>query len=248
MPVGIDLGGTFTDIVIKKGDEFLHLRTVYTADFMKNPTTFVKENDDTLYAIAGWIRDGRILRTPNIPGFKKELFEGKKIENDANCFAVYAHNITEFDNIFAVTLGTGIGSAVIANSKLYRGKGLASEIGHVFVGGRERCVCGGTGHLETFFSGWTIKKKFGREISREEILRLKGFRTLCMEVAKAVMILDPDAIIFGGRISAMLESEDFEIIYEFLPAEFRPEIKIIKDPHAVAKGAAILAGGEHGYY
>lgn len=61
------------------------------------------------------------------------------------------------------------------------------------------------------------------------------------------MILDPEAVVFGGRIASILEPEDFEQIYNFLPSEFRPEIRIIKDPLAVAKGAAILAGEKDGH-
>lgn len=243
MEVGIDVGGTFTDIVAKKGSEFTHLKTFKTEELLQDPA-LIEKYSDAVFAIAGWIRNGRILRTPNIPGFNAKLFEGKRIENDVNCFAIYAHHVTDFDNVFAVTLGTGIGSAIIAGSKLYRGNGLASEIGHAFVGGNDKCVCGGSGHLETFFSGWTIKKKFGRELSREEILEFDGFRVMCREVARAVVILDPEAVVFGGRIASVLEPEDFRQIYDFLLQEFRPEIRVIKDPLAVAKGAAILAGGE----
>lgn len=246
MSTGIDVGGTFTDIVLMENGEFTHIQTLRTSKFLQRPE-LVEEYSDAVFAIAGWIRGGKILRTPNIPGFRRELFKGKMIENDANCFAVYAHYVTGFSNVFAVTLGTGVGAGIIANSRLYRGSGLASEIGHAFVGGNERCVCGEIGHLETFFSGWAIKKKFGREISREEILEFDGFRVLCTEVAKAVMILDPEAVVFGGRISSILEPEDFRLIYDFLPPEFRPEIRVIKDPLAVAKGAAILAGGGHGH-
>jgi len=246
MNVGIDVGGTFTDIVSFDGQKFTHIQTLRTSDFLKNPE-MIERYRNAVFAVAGWIRDGKILRTPNIPGFDARLFEGKRIENDANCFAIYVHHVTGFSNVFAVTLGTGIGSAIVVGSELYRGKGLASEIGHAFVGGNERCVCGGIGHLETFFSGWAIKKKFGRGVSREEILGFDGFRVLCTEVAKAVMILDPEAVVFRGRISSILEPEDFEPIYEFLPPEFRPEIRVIKDPLAVAKGAAILAGGRHGH-
>ncbi|WP_158413844.1 ROK family protein [Geoglobus acetivorans] len=242
MNTGIDVGGTFTDIVSFEGREFTHVQTLKTSEFLKNPC-MVGECSNAVFAIAGWVREGRVIRTPNIPGFDAKLFEGRRVENDANCFAIYARHVTGFSSIFAVTLGTGIGSAIIADSKLYRGNGLASEIGHAFVGGKERCVCGGIGHLETFFSGWVIKKRFGRELSREELLRLDGFKVLCAEIAKAVLILDPEAVVFGGRISALLEPEDFRQIYDFLPPEFRPEIRVIKDALAVAKGAAILAGG-----
>lgn len=247
MGLGIDVGGTLTDIVSFENGKFNHKESLKTSDFLKNPELIEKYRDG-VFAIAGWIKNGRIIKTPNIPEFREDLFKNKKIENDANCFAVYAMKFTGKENILALTLGTGIGTGIIINSRLYRGTGIAGEIGHSFVDGNEICVCSGKGHLETFFSGWAIKKRFGRELKREEIIEFEGFRVLCREVAKAVTLLDPEAVVFGGRISSNLEDEDFELIYDYLPEEFRPEIKVIKDPLAVAKGAAILAGDGYEYY
>jgi glucokinase len=51
-----------------------------------------------------------------------------------------------------VTVGTGVGGAIIAEGKLYRGyRGLGGEIGHTVVelDGRP-CPCGGVGHLEGY--------------------------------------------------------------------------------------------------
>lgn len=241
MGYGIDVGGTYTDVVAYENGEFEHILTIKTQEFLKKPDVLEKYKSG-VFAIAGWIRDGRVLRTPNIKGFETRIFHGVRLENDANCFAIYSLQFFKKPNVFAVTLGTGIGSAIVADGELYRGRGLASEIGHTFVGGDEICVCGGKGHLETHFSSWAIKKRFGRELRREEIVMLEGFELLCREVAKAILILDPDLVVFGGRLAISLEEKDFERIYSYLPPEFDPEIRIIKDPLAVAKGAAILAG------
>ena len=239
MPYGIDIGGTYTDIVmLNKG--FHHIGTFKTEEFLRD-TNNIEKYRDGVFAIAGWIRGGKILKTPNIKGFNKEIFSNLRIENDANCFAIYAHHVFKKEHIFAVTLGTGVGAGIIASSKLYKGRGLASEIGHSYVGGNRKCVCGKKGHLETFFSGWAIKKRFGRELARKELLRYKGFEILCREVAKAIAILDPQLVVFGGRIAEKLEEEDFSLIYDFLPEEFDVGIRIIKDSLAVAKGAAILS-------
>ncbi len=241
MSFGIDIGGTNTDIVEFDG-KFRHVETLKTEDFLRNPKK-IERYKDGVFAIAGWIRNGEILKTPNIKNFDKLLFSKLKIENDANCFAAYSHYLFKKEHIFAITLGTGVGSGIIASSRLYKGRGLASEIGHSYVGGKRKCVCGKRGHLETFFSGWAIKKKFGRELKREELLRYGGFEILCREVAKAVIILDPQLVVFGGRIAEKFEEEDFNLIYKFLPEEFDVEIKIIKDGLAVAKGAAIICEG-----
>jgi len=86
----------------------------------------------------------------------------------------------------------------------------------------------------------------GRELEREELIRFKGFEILCREIARAVMILDPQLVAFGGRIAEKLEEDDFHLIYEYLPEEFDPEIRIVRDGLAVAKGAALLCYIEKG--
>ena len=249
--VGIDVGGTFTDIVGFDGD-FFHIATLSTAEVISKPEIVMDlldrlQTHRVTLGIAAWVRGGKVLRAPNLPGFKRlEKLEFRMV-NDANCFAFYAAHVTGFSNVFAVTLGTGVGSGIVVNGKLYEGGGLAGEIGHVCAGGSEKCVCGGIGHLETFFSGWKIKERFGRELSREELLKYEGFDVLCRQVASVIMVLDPECVAFGGRISTQLEAEDFRAgIEKYLMPEFKPEFVVIKDGFAVAKGAALLAslGGD----
>ena len=57
-------------------------------------------------------------------------------------------------NMLAITLGTGVGSGIIINSKIYNGYGFAGgEFGHtvIHLGGRQ-CACGRKGCLETYCS------------------------------------------------------------------------------------------------
>ena len=60
------------------------------------------------------------------------------------------------DDVFLITLGTGVGSAIASNGQVVLGAhGLAGEIGHMQIvteGGR-LCGCGGTGCLERYVSG-----------------------------------------------------------------------------------------------
>jgi len=234
---GIDIGGTYTDVV--EFENFRHVMHLKTEKVMENPE-ILKKFDKCVIGIASWVRDNKILKAPNIKNVNK-FFESFKLENDANCFAVYVKHLVKENNIIAITLGTGVGAGLILDGKLYRGRGLAGEIGHVFVGDDEKCVCNNSGHLECHFSGWKIKRDFGREARREELLNYKGFKTLCIEISRAIMLLDVDVVAIGGRLGKIFKREDFFQIYEYLPSEFRPEIVIIDDELAVAKGASILA-------
>jgi len=63
------------------------------------------------------------------------------------------------DNVMIVTLGTGVGTAVMLDGKLLTGPHFSAGIlgGHILVnsGGR-KCTCGAVGCLETEASGWVL--------------------------------------------------------------------------------------------
>ena len=88
--------------------------------------------------------------------FQKYLNLPVKIDNDANCAAmgeyiVSGNNVPIF---MFITLGTGVGSGLILNGKVFRGfNGAASEAGHItLVSGGEPCTCGKRGCWETYAS------------------------------------------------------------------------------------------------
>lgn len=80
------------------------------------------------------------------------------IENDANCAALgesVAGAAKGVKHSVAITLGTGIGSGVIIDGKLYSGFNSAgAELGHmVIVSGGVECTCGRKGCWESYASG-----------------------------------------------------------------------------------------------
>jgi glucokinase len=93
------------------------------------------------------------------------------IENDANA-AAYGEFIAGAGagsrNLFYVTIGTGIGGALIFDGKLWRGdSGFAGEFGHITIDpDGVKCVCGNTGCLETVASGPNIVRR-----TRERLMR-----------------------------------------------------------------------------
>ena len=114
--------------------------------------------------------------------FQKYLNLPVKIDNDANCAAmgeyiVSGNNVPIF---MFITLGTGVGSGLILNGKVFRGfNGAASEAGHItLVSGGEPCTCGKRGCWETYPSVTAL-------IRQTKVAMEKNPESLMHEIAKA---------------------------------------------------------------
>ena len=112
------------------------------------------------------------------------------LENDANA-AAYGEFKTGFaqntKNFVALTIGTGIGSGVILDGKIFRGSnGIAGELGHTVIkhGGRP-CSCGRKGCVDVYASATgliTTTKEFMEssksslmwELSQNDIANVNG--------------------------------------------------------------------------
>ncbi len=107
------------------------------------------------YTLPGW--DDADIVTPLREAFGIPVC----LENDADAAAVGEFHFgagRHADPIVMVTLGTGVGGAVLAGGKIYRGvNGEHPELGHVPVlpGGPE-CYCGTRGCWESVASGTAI--------------------------------------------------------------------------------------------
>jgi glucokinase len=102
----------------------------------------------------------------NVPVVPEFAEFGLPVEMDND---VRAHTVGEmkfgagkgFDNFILMTLGTGIGSGIVLDGKLYRGsKGVAGEIGHMTLQpGGPLCGCGKHGCFEAIASGRNIGRR-----------------------------------------------------------------------------------------
>jgi glucokinase/N-acetylglucosamine kinase len=249
--IGVDVGGTNIDIVLFDG-RFTHLHNFPTKEKIFELPNILKDLEKrykarVCLALAAWIREGKVVKAPNLPEFEFENLGF--LENDANCFAFFASKKLGLKDLLGITIGTGIGSGVIIDGKIYRGRGLAGELGHTVVASEGRdCVCGGRDHLEAYFGGWALKREMGMEarkifeLDENVIYAVKGFDLLCKQISSAMMLMDFQAIVFGGRIGARLRIDRIkEGIEKYVMPEFRAEIIIMDDELAVAKGAALLA-------
>lgn len=114
----------------------------------------------------GWVdhRRGVVRELTNLSGWEefpladeleKALGWKSFVDNDANVMglAELVHGAGRgHRNLICLTLGTGVGGAIIIDGSIYRGNaGLAGEIGHIPVDPRgPQCACGGTGCLENY--------------------------------------------------------------------------------------------------
>ncbi|HBG71505.1 MAG: glucokinase [Bacteroidetes bacterium GWF2_43_63] len=186
---GIDIGGTNTtaglvtpsgEIVLRKNMPTVGLDTAeeFIDAVSAMVLSMVSETGCVLKGIGigapnGNFYNGTIEFAPNLPWkgvihfadlIKKHFPDAEVLlTNDANAAAwgerIYGAAKGENDFIM-ITLGTGVGSGIVANGNLIYGHdGFAGEIGHTIVDpyGRQ-CGCGRKGCLETYTSASGIVK------------------------------------------------------------------------------------------
>lgn len=117
---------------------------------------------------------GTIEHAPNIAWGKgivplAEMFSERlgipvAMTNDANAAAIgeMAYGVARgMKNFIVITLGTGVGSGIVANGQLVYGcDGFAGELGHVIMvrGNGRTCGCGRKGCLETYCSATGVAR------------------------------------------------------------------------------------------
>lgn len=114
-----------------------------------------------------------------------------------------------------LTLGTGIGGAMIVDGKPYRGpNNLGAEFGHTIIEpDGPRCACGRRGCLEYYASATGLKRMAGGESAYAVIQQAKAgdekslavfkqyVQKLCIGLNNLIMIFDPQVIALGGGVS-----------------------------------------------
>ena len=278
LAAGIDLGGTKIGLGVVDSDEPSKVRSYVSISTPKDSPhegLLLIENslkamlNDKIKLLAGIgigvpgpvdPRDPSIAYLPNLPSWNglplAKMLSSKldlpvMIENDANVAAlgekIYGAGKGIQDFIF-VTLGTGVGGALVLGDRLYRGStGLAGEIGHTQIDpSGPLCGCGKSGCLEMFSSGTAIEKCAGMP-SPEVFSRVQSGDRNAMDVlARAgmylgrglspiVTALDPQAVIIGGGLASG-ETKAFEIYLVSVKEElnkkclsrFRSPVPVIK--------------------
>jgi len=180
LTIGLDVGGTkCLGVVLTPDDVTVAETRVATPEGIPALIETVVAVVDELVEVAGPIDavglgvagqldlDGVLRFAPNLVGADefpiRDMLEGKfgmplRIDNDANCALVaelHHGAVVGVRDAAMVNIGTGIGSAVIIDGRLYRGaNGMAGEWGHTTVqpDGAD-CACGRRGCWEAYASG-----------------------------------------------------------------------------------------------
>ena len=116
---------------------------------------------------------GIVLNPPNLPCWRnfplaaevQRVFQVcARVDNDANAAglaeAIWGAGVG-FRNVFYATLGTGIGTGIVFDRRIYHGRtGSAAEGGHVSIDyNGPRCGCGKRGCIEVLASGTAIGRR-----------------------------------------------------------------------------------------
>ena len=273
--IGFDIGGTNVKAALVKDKKIIESKTEKLPDNLEglldlaakiaSEFTIAKKSKSIKINGAGFavpgpldIKRKTVLNCPNIQYLKnapfKKLLERKlklpiKIEHDVHCFLLaetIAGAAKNFQNVFYITLGTGVGGAWMYDGKIYFGANAAAgEIGHTIIKSKikvQNSKLEEILELEDLASNKIFQRLMRKnaeevfELARKgdekarEIFQIMG-ENLGLGLANLINILDPSAIILGGGIS---KANEF-----FLPSARKIMSRYIISPLAV-KNVKIL--------
>lgn len=246
--LGLDVGATTVKgAVVAGGGEILARHSVPTpsagssrdiedailscVDQLRTASAFVSSIG---LAAAGWIGPDRrsVVFSANFSAWQDEPLVDRLeqrtglsvvMENDANAAAwgefVFGAGVGA-TSMVAITLGSGVGGALIVNDQLVRGHhGGAGEIGHsVMITGGYPCACGRHGCMENYVSGRSINRRgqpvFGEADLHQLALRgderaielYREFGTyLGQGLANVMMLVNPQRVVISGGVAVAFD-------------------------------------------
>lgn len=286
--IGIDLGGTrIKGVAIDANGNVLHQTYTATNDgegevwkvAIAQTVNDLKKKLNSDNIIIGMSAPGLPNKENTAIGFMPGRLEGLENFNWTNYLQCPAYVLNDgvaalvaeaksgaakkSTNAVMVTLGTGVGGALLINGKAYQGSfNKAGHIGHTVIDSDADCdVTGMPGSLEECIGNCSIKKRTaGKFNSTHELLKafrngdtfakdiwLTSVKKLAIGLASASNLISPDTIVVGGGIAEA--NEDLFIplnkwfdVFEWQPGGIRPQIvKAVHGDLAGAIGAACFA-------
>jgi glucokinase len=156
-------------------------------------------------------KTGIILNPPNVPcwrnfpltdSVRKIYSVPVRVDNDANAAALAEARWGAgrgYSNVFYATIGTGIGTGIVFDGKIYHGRtGSAGEGGHTSIDYRGPiCGCGKPGCIEILASGTAIARRASEKViagGKSSMMDLAGGNASAITgevVARAAAAGDP---------------------------------------------------------
>lgn len=198
----------------------------------------------------GTVKEAPALKWKDFPIRErlKEIFDLPiYIDNDVNINALGEHWKgvgRNKKNLIYIAIGTGIGSGIMINGKLYRGSNYsAGEIGYLVTdrvhAKNYHPVYAGYGFLESVASGSSIgnqlSERLGRTVSAKDAFDLYqkqdqtavevvdfAIENLSLGIANYVSLFDPELIILGGGVSgsySIIRNQMVDIMKRYTPKE-----------------------------
>ena len=252
--IGVDLGGTKVSVGAVAGGEVRRMarRDVPSEEaaevvLASIVDTIAEVFDASVVGIGCGVPsvvdvdEGIVFEVENIPSWRevhlKAALEDRfgvpaAVNNDANAFVVGEHVFGKgqgFRHLVGMTLGTGLGTGVIIEGRLYSGANCgAGEIGMMAHKGMT---------LEDYCSGQLFPREYGApgevvfdRARAGDAEALAAFERFGRELAEAVMVAlyayDPEALILGGSISSA---------FEYFEAGLRQGLEAFAYPHVVER-------------
>jgi len=260
--LGIDLGGTqIKAVLVDRSGAVLRREARPTYDTGEDSTSWAQTIRALLGELGAELPVG--LAAPGIPArdrrsiaFLPQRLKGLEmldwttflgrstcvpVTNDAHASLLgetWTGAARGLSNAVMLTLGTGVGGAILADGRILRGHlGRAGHLGHTSLEMHGApSIVGVPGALECFIGDYSVRERTcGRFGSTHELIAasrtgdeqarklwLHSVRALACAIASFINILDPEAVIIGGGVAQAGDALFHPLAEELEELEWRP--------------------------
>ncbi|MGM9803295.1 MAG: ROK family protein [Muribaculaceae bacterium] len=273
MKIGIDLGGTNIRVGAVENGIIVESNTMRTPQ-TDNQQVVIDALVEAIKQVAGtnkiegigigvpsvvdW-QKGIVYNVMNIPSWRevhiKDILESifnvpVAVNNDANCFALGEKMFGDascYDDVVGLTLGTGVGSGLIINGKLYSGRNTAAgEVGSLpYLDSDYEHYCSSGFFVEHGTTGHQASIDACNN-NPQALALWQEFGTHIGALIKAVLLAyDPQAIVLGGSIAKaydLFKEPMYASLQDFLYPTMVQKLAIMtsRTPNVAIFGASAL--------